>query len=286
MMPEPVFRFAEALRALLVCKSPAAFERVWECWGPGELGWEALSRAWRRDRRLWEGALDEVDGLLLRLLDRSPVLTDGTGAPAIRVRTFMTAELERLQHATAAALVAQRFGVAGLRTVVDDEHAPLVRRYFAFFALAERHPAREWPLFKRHLTPAAHHAFVAAAVEAARFYPQADAAERLIWLFNQIRSDLQLREFLGPRLLESLFVLGKRETLPFFRELLTAGHTHSEPEYCEVTHALVMVRRFTGEVEPSVKFSDPSEEAVSDLLSRAENSFGAESEELHPVTVI
>src|SRR5213595_2533494 len=80
--------------------------------------------------------------------------------------TFRVPELERWQHAAAAALVGARWGVAGLRTVIADTQAPLGRRYFAFLALAERHPKEAWPLFAKYLqTPGAHHAFVAAAVE-------------------------------------------------------------------------------------------------------------------------
>src|SRR5207244_1351840 len=79
-------------------------------------------------------------------------------------------------HAAAAALVGHRYGVAGLRTVIADQDAPLARRYFAFLALAELHPPRAWPVFARYLIPDAHHAFQGAAVEAARFYPVDDPA--------------------------------------------------------------------------------------------------------------
>lgn len=285
-MPEPVFRFAEALRGLLSQRTPTAFDEEWENVQLERVGWDALERAWRTDRDHWEGALDEVDGLLLRLLDRLPLVASGHGRPAMHIRTFRAPAAERLQHAAAAALVAQRYGAAGLRTVVEDERAPFVRRYFAFFALAERHPPREWPLFRRHLTPRAHHALLGAAVEAARYYPSHDAAPRLVRLFETIRSDLHLREFLAPRLLESLFVLEEPSTLPFFRELLTTGHTHAEPEQCEVTRALVMVKRFTGDIEPNVKFPDQSAASVEERVAEAEMTFGAERDVLHPVVVI
>src|SRR5207249_2570627 len=76
--------------------------------------------------------------------------------------TFRIPELERWQHAAAAALAGARWGVAGLRTVIADTAAPLGRRYFAFLALAERHPEGAWPLFERYLvTPGAHPALVA-----------------------------------------------------------------------------------------------------------------------------
>lgn len=285
-MPEPIFRFAESLRRLLGQRTPGGLDEEWEHVQLEHVGWDALARAWRMDRDHWEAALDEVDGLLLRLLDRLPMLAGGPGQAALHIRTFRAPAAERLQHAAAAALVAQRYGAAGLRTVVEDERAPFVRRYFAFFALAERHPPREWPLFRRHLTPRAHHALLGAAVEAARYYPRHDAARRLVRLFETIRGDLQLREFLAPRLLESLFVLEEPSTLPFFRELLTTGHTHAEPEHCEVTRALVMVKRFTGVIEPNVKFPDRSAANAEERVAEAEKAFGAERDVLHPVVVI
>src|SRR5438034_10687722 len=104
-------------------------------------------------------------------------------------------------HAAAAALVGARWGVAGLRTVIADTQAPLGRRYFAFLGIAERHPDAAWPLFERYLvTPGAHHAFVAAAVEATRYY--SGRADVLISLFERIRGDQLLRRFLGPKILE------------------------------------------------------------------------------------
>ncbi|MBI2071969.1 MAG: hypothetical protein HYT81_02835 [Gemmatimonadetes bacterium] len=285
-MPESIFRFAEALRRLLHAADPEAFEALWVAEGLEDLGWDALGRAWRADAGGWERALDEADGLLLRLLDRLPVLAASAEPAAVHVRTFRDPELERLQHATAAALVAQRYGVAGLRTVVADEAAPLARRYFAFLALAERHPPSEWPLFARYLTPGAHHAFLGAAAEAARFYPEADAAARLVELFDAVRDDLQLRSFLSPRILESLYVLADPSTLPFFRTLLTAGFTDPDPEQCEVTRALVMVRRLTGKVEPNSKYADPEAPGVVETLAQAEDLFARRSGTLRPVTVI
>ncbi|MBI2537434.1 MAG: hypothetical protein HYW06_10840 [Gemmatimonadetes bacterium] len=285
-MPESIFRFAEALRRLLHAADPEAFEALWVAEGLEDLGWDALGRAWRADAGGWERALDEADGLLLRLLDRLPVLAASAEPAAVHVRTFRDPELERLQHATAAALVAQRYGVAGLRTVVADEAAPLARRYFAFLALAERHPPSEWPLFARYLTPGAHHAFLGAAAEAARFYPEADAAARLVELFDAVRDDLHLRSFLSPRILESLYVLADPSTLPFFRTLLTAGFTDQDPEHCEVTRALVMVRRLTGKVEPNSKYADPEAPGVVETLAQAEDLFARRSGTLRPVTVI
>ena len=285
-MPETVFQFAEALRALLKARGPEEFDARWSVEHPEELGWDALPRAWRADTGAWERALDESDGLLLRLLDRLPGLADAETQAAVRVRTFRAPALERLQHATAAALVAQRFGVAGLRWVVADESAPLARRYFAFLAVAERHPASGWPLFARYLTTDAHHAFVGVATEAARFYPHAPAARRLVELFDAVRGDLHLRAFLSPRILQSLYVLADPATLPFFRALLVAGFTDADPLHCEVTRALVMVRRFTGRMEPNTKYSDLKAAGVGEALAAAERAFERRRGALHPVAVI
>lgn len=285
-MPEAIFRFAESLRALLEARSADELERRWAALPLEDVGWEAVRRAWRLDAAHWERALDEVDGLLLRLLDRLPVLSSEPEPAAIHVRTFREPALERLQHAVAAALVAQRFGVAGLRTVIADEEAPVPRRYFAFLALAVRHPPREWPVFARYLTPDAHHAFVGAAAEAARFYPEQTPSPPLVELFEAVRTDLHLRAFLSPRILESLYVLEDPATLAFFRTLLTAGHTDGDPEHCEVTRALVMVRRFTGRVEANTKYPDLQLESVQTTLDEAEALFERKRETLRPVLVI
>ena len=285
-MPEPIFGFAEALRHLLSTRTPDAFERVWQTAHLSDLGWTALQRAWQRDQRFGEMAVGEVDGLLLRLLDRVSVLTAAGGETANRVRTFRGSELERLQHAAAAALVAQRFGEAGLCTVLEDDAAPFARRYFSFFSLAERHPPTQWSLFATYLRPDAHHAFIGAAAETARYYPSKDAVDKLVSLFDKTRGDLELRTFLSPRILESLFVLSDPATLPFFRGLLTSGYPDSQPEYCEITRALVMVRRFTGAIEPSTKFSDSDDPNLGAFLQTAERTFSARSETLHPVVVI
>ncbi len=285
-MPEPVYRFAEALRQLATAQTPARLEARWNALDVADVGWDALGRARRRDVLRWEPPLREVDALLLGLLEYLPRIAAGDEPAALRVRTFRLPELERLQHATAAALVAQRYGPAGLRTVVDDGTAPLARRYFAFLGLAERHRQREWPLFARYLTPVAHHAFLGAAAEAARHYPEHGAAAQLIRLFNAVRGDLHLRTFLSPRLLESLYVLADRRTLPFFRGLLTSGFTDSDPARCEVTRALVVVRQFTGVIESSVKYPDSADPAVAQALDRAEQTFRRRSNDVTPVVVI
>lgn len=285
-MPEAVFQLADSLRQLLGTKTPEQFERLWSSWAVDSSGWEALGVARRRDAANCERALDEVDGLLLRLLDRLPLLAAGPDASSVRIRTFRVPALERLQHATAAALVAHRYGVAGLRTVIADQDAPLARRYFAFLGLAELHPETTWPVFARYLIPGAHHAFQGAAAEAARFYPDDGPAARLVKLFDSVRSDLHLRTFLSPRILESLYVLRDPMTLPFFRDLLTAGFTDPDPERCEVTRALVMVRRLSGATEPNTKYHDLESPVVARAIAEAEMAFERSREQLTPVVVI
>src|SRR5881628_2253362 len=242
--------FTDALERLLASADALAFERAWREGDLDQIGWEALALGRR-----------------------------ATGAGEAG------AELERWQHAAAAALVGARWGVAGLRTIVADTQAPLARRYFAFLGLAERHPPGAWPLFERYLTtPGAHHAFVAAAVEAARYYP--GHADVLVRLFERIRGDQLLRRFLGPKVLESLYVLGEECRLPLFEELLVAGHTDPDVDRCEVTRALVMVRRATGRVAQSCKFADGDEGVVLRTLDEAERRFEATRDRIVPVVVI
>src|SRR5438045_7594470 len=110
--------------------------------------------------------------------------------------TFGVPGVERCQEGAAAALVGASWGVAGLHTVIADTRAPLGRRYFAFLALAERHPEGAWPLFAKYLeTPGAHHAFVAVAAQAARYYP--GHARTLVAVFERIRGDQVLRRVSG-----------------------------------------------------------------------------------------
>jgi hypothetical protein len=173
-----------------------------------------------------------------------------------------------------------------LRAVLADTTAPRGRRYFAFLALAARHPANAWPLFRRYLTPDADHVFVGAAAEAARFYPERRSSQDLVQLFEDVRDDLHLRQFLSPRILESLYVLDDPATLPFFRTLLVAGHTDAVIDLCEVTRAAVMVRRFTGRTEPNVKWPDDAGTAVTTALDEAERRYERRRAALTPVTVI
>src|SRR2546430_15326294 len=258
--------FAAGLERLLSARDAAELEVTWEELDLGQLGWEALALARRADNETLEPALAEVDRRLLAVLERARAFLDP------HIVTFRVPELERWQHAAAAALVGARWGVAGLRTIVADTQAPLARRYFAFLGLAERHPPGAWPLFERYLTtPGAHHAFVAAAVEAARYYP--GQAGLLVELFERIRGDEMLRRFLGPKILESLYVLCDPRSLPLFEQLLVTGHTDPDLERCEVTRALVAVRKLTGRLAPSSKFADAAEEAVQRTLDDAERRF-------------
>jgi hypothetical protein len=57
-------------------------------------------------------------------------------------------------------------------------------------------------------------------------------------------------------------------------------------EYCEVTRALVMVRRFTGNLEPNVKYADVMFEGVEGHVSQAEAAFARQCGILNPVKVI
>jgi len=271
--------FTAALERLLTARDAAELDRLWDELNLGQLGWEALALARRANTERLEPALAELDRRLLAVLERSRAFLEP------HIVTFRVPELERWQHAAAAALVGARWGVAGLRTVIGDTRAPLGRRYFAFLALAERHPKEAWPLFARYLqTPGAHHAFVAAAVEAARYYP--GQAPSVIALFQRIRGDEMLRRFLAPKILESLYVLGDPAALPLYEELLVAGHTNPDVGRCEVTRALVGVRKLTGRVAASSKFPNPEEPGVIRALDEAQRVFEEERDQLQPVVVI
>ncbi len=273
--------FIVALEPLLVACDAAGFEAVWERERLAEVGWEALAHARRTGSAALAPVLAALDQRLLAVLERSRAFAD------LHVVTFRIPELERWQHATAAALVGARWGGAGLRTVIEDTRAPFARRYFAFLDLAWRHPPEAWPVFERYLrAEGAHYAFVAVAVEAARFYPGPHPTPLLLTLFERIRGDQLLRRFLGPRLLESLYVLGDPRSLPLFQELLVAGHTDPDLDHCEITRALVAVRKLTGRLAPSTKFPDVKRPEVRRTLDDAERRFEAARDRLDPVTVI
>src|SRR2546427_331686 len=141
------------------------------------------------------------------------------------------------------------------------------------------------PAAERSLTTrGAHHAVVAAAVEAARYYP--GQAGLLVELFQRIRGDEMLRRFLGPRILESLYVLCDPRSLPLFEQLLVTGHTDPDLERCEVTRALVAVRKLTGRLAPNSKFADAAEEVVQRTLDDAERRFEEGRDRIVPVNVI
>jgi len=275
--------FAEALHALLEARSAAQADRCWQRDRLEDRGWEALAAVEGSTDPRVAPILDEADGLLLRLLDRLPMLARGDGGA--RLATFRLPTLERLQHATAAALVAHRYGTAGLATVATDRRAPTARRYHAFLLLARLHARATWPLFRRYLVPEAHHAFLGVATEAARYYPTARPARDLVALFEGVRGDQHLRAFLGPRLFESLFVLADPVAVPLYHELAVAGHTAADPAHCEVTHALVMLRRLTGVVPINSKFPEDEPDAAG-RLDRAEARYEADRHVLRPVAVL
>ena len=81
-------------------------------------------------------------------------------------------------------------------------------------------------------------------------------------------------------------MLSDPRTLPFFRELLTAGFTDPDPEFCEVTRAIVMVRRFTGRLEPNIKYAGVDAGAMRAASDAAEQVFEEARAVLRPVTLI
>src|SRR5204863_38725 len=79
---------------------------------------------------------------------------------------------------------------------------------------------------------------------------------------------------------------GEECSLPLFEELLVAGHTDPDVDRCEVTRALVMVRRATGRVAQSCKFADGDDGVVLRTLDEAERRFEATRDRIVPVVVI
>lgn len=273
-------RFAALLDELQAADGPEAIERRWLAGRVERLGRDALALGRRAGAEALLGPLEEVDRKLLAALRHLRRLDDR------HISTFRVPALERMQHAAAAALTGSRWGIAGLRTVIADQAAPLGRRYFAFLGLVERHHPDEWPLFERVLdTPTAHHAFLAASADAARYYG-APAAVALVALFNRIRRDDHLRRFLGPHILGSLLVIGGPEALALARELLITGHAARDPECCEITRALVIVRRVTGSIEPNVKFPNLDDPRVEAHLDAAEGLFERNRDEIPSVVLI
>jgi hypothetical protein len=282
-MSTPLHLFAESLRGLARSSSAEAAERCWVERRLEEHGWRGLDEVGASTDPAVVPLLEEIDTLIAHALGRLPHL--GRSARAEHVRTFRVPALERLHHATAAALVAHQFGTAGLVTILTDVAAPLGRRYRAFVLLARLHEPATWPVFARYLVPEAHYAFLGTATEATRFYPRNRPASLLVGLFGAIRADRHLRAFVGPRLLGSLFVLADPVAVPLYRELAVAGHTHGDPRRCEVTHALVMLRRFSGEILPNSKFADRTV-ALGRWLDDAEVVLRDDRDRLHPAVLL
>src|SRR2546427_3805742 len=93
-----------------------------------------------------------------------------------------------------------------------------------------------------------------------------------------------MRRFLGPKILDSLYVLGEERSLPLFEQLLVAGHTDPDIDRCEVIRALVAVRKLTGRVAPSAKFADAEHAVVQRALDDAERRFEPERDRVVPRT--
>src|SRR5256884_9477273 len=109
-----LYRFAGALEGRLAAPDAEAFGRAWGAAPVDRVAWEALGSARRADSEALEPALDQVDRRLLAMLERCRAFPDP------HVITFRVPEVERWQHAAAAALVGARWGVAGLRPRVAD----------------------------------------------------------------------------------------------------------------------------------------------------------------------
>ena len=62
--------------------------------------------------------------------------------------------------------------------------------------------------------------------------------------------------------------------------------TDPDLDRCEVTRALVGVRKLTGQLAPSSKFPDPAEPGVQRALDEAQRLFDEERDRLVPVVVI
>jgi hypothetical protein len=68
--------------------------------------------------------------------------------------------------------------------------------------------------------------------------------------------------------------------------LLIAGHTDADPDLCEVTRALVVVRALTGQIAQNSKFPDLDAPAVRRVLDEAERRYEADRDRILPVSVI
>ncbi len=252
-MPVSLCEFAEDLRSFLSTPTPEGMLKEWDRLSVDLRGKQALRYA--RRGAGGEPVLTEVDGLLLRAMSRITGFSDIPTRASARLRTFRYAELERMQCAASAVLVDRRFGAAGLHSLVDDREAPLARRYFAFLCLSERHLPGDWEFFCKYLVGRHHHALVATAIESLRYYPEHKPSELLVRMFGAVRRDSNLRRFLGPRILQTLYVLADDCSRPLFEDLLSVGHTEADPVVCEVMRAIVMIFRLTGSIPQNSKFS-------------------------------
>src|SRR6266566_3471047 len=95
--------FAAALERLLSARDAVALDEMWEELNLGQGGWEALALARRANTEALEPALAKVDRRLLAVLERCRAFLDP------HIVTFRVPELERWQHAAAAALVGARW---------------------------------------------------------------------------------------------------------------------------------------------------------------------------------
>jgi len=111
-------------------------------------------------------------------------------------------------------------------------------------------------------------------------------AATLIALFERHPRRPDAAPFFGPKILESLYVLGDAAALPLYEELLVAGHTDPHFDRCEVTRALVGVRAAHGTRGAERQVPDPAEPHVIRALDEAARLFEEERDRLVPVVVI
>lgn len=253
-MPVSPCEFAEDLRAFLSIRSPEGMLRTWDQLRVDLRGRDALSSARRGVGG--EPVLQEIDQLLQKSMSRVAEFSRGQTPASICLRTFRYVELERLQCAASAALVDRRYGAAGLHWLIENEEAPLARRYFAFLCLSERHHPDDWEFFCGYLARKHHHSFVATAIESLRYYPEREPSEILLDMFQAVRADSDLRRFFGPRILQTLYVLEDEIAEALFSDLLVAGHTEADPVVCEIMRAIATIYRLSGEIRDNSKFSD------------------------------
>jgi hypothetical protein len=281
-MPVTLCEFAEDLRKFLTIRSPEGMLKTWDQLRVDMRGRDALKLARRGIGG--ESVISEIDQLLLKVMSRVAEISGIKSPASFRLQTFRYAELERMQCAASAALVDRRYGLAGLHTLVEDEYSPLARRYFAFLCLSERHAPDDWGFFCKYLAGKHHHSFVATAIESLRYYPEREPSSLLLEIFEAVRNEPVLRRFLGPRILQTLYVLEDEVALPLFVDLLVAGHTEADPIVCEVMRAVAVVYRLTGTVPKNSKYR--SEQATRQALALATSSYDDLRSAFLPVEVL